>query len=88
MTIEQERDYWRGIASYLASCHAATAEYDGSLSGVSKARKKRLSDICEKAAQALDLERGGFWPHNSTDPQRIKERCLDAMHTLRGTRPD
>lgn len=82
MTLEQERDYWRGIAAYLASCHAATAEYDGQLSGTSKARKKRYAQICEKAAQAMTPEAGGFWPHSSTDPLRSKERCEDAMRAL------
>lgn len=82
MTLEQERDYWRNIACYLASCHAATAEYDGVMSSTSKSRRKRLATICKKASKALQPEKGGFWPHNSTDLRVVIERCEDAIVTL------
>jgi hypothetical protein len=36
---------WKRLALYLASCHAATAEYDGSLTSTSKTRRDRLVSI-------------------------------------------
>ena len=51
--LRRERDYWRMVACYLADCHAATAEYDGHLKGISKARRTRYASICHTAAQAL-----------------------------------
>lgn len=46
-------DDWKAAALYLADCHAATAEYDGSLRSVSSARKKRLRSICREASRLL-----------------------------------
>lgn len=49
--LESERDHWRGIALYLAECHAATLE---SLpKSASKSTYKRLSAICAWAAREL-----------------------------------
>ena len=78
--LKRERDYWRSVAAYLASCHAATAEYDGQLSTVSKSRKARFAAICQKAAEAMTP--GGFVPHNSTEPDKARERCEYAVKLL------
>lgn len=69
-----ERDYWRNVAAYLASCHAATAEYDGTLSGVSRARKERFASICHTAAQAMQTFR---WAHHRYEtPEDAEARCM------------
>jgi hypothetical protein len=52
-TMDAEIKRWKRIAVYLASCHAATAEYDGQLRGTSRSRKNRYSSLCEKAAKYL-----------------------------------
>lgn len=77
--IKRERDYWRSVAAYLAECHAATAEYDGQLSGTSQSRKKRYAALCEKAALAMQR---GFYPRASTDPQEAQRRCINAIQLL------
>jgi hypothetical protein len=82
MTIEEERNYWRNVACYLASCHAATAEHDGLMSTTSKSRRKRFAAICKTCSKALQPEKGGFWPHNSTDTKVVIERCEDAITSL------
>lgn len=79
---DRERDYWKAVAIYLADCHAATAEADGSMSGVSKSRKKRYASICALAAEALQ---GGFSrPHQTRDVASVAQRCLQAAHSLVG----
>lgn len=77
--VTKERDYWRTVAAYLASCSAATAEYDGQLSGVSNARKRRYAGLCEKAALAMQ---GDFRPTTSTDTEQSRARCVDAIRAL------
>jgi len=48
-TPDNEPD-WKAIALYLADCHAATAQHEGSMSRTSKSSKDRFISICEKAA--------------------------------------
>ena len=45
---------WKGIALFLAECHAATALYDGRLKSCSKYRRDRLNRICKKAAECIE----------------------------------
>lgn len=48
---KQEIEHWRLVASYLASCHAATLE---SLpKSASKCSRKRYVEICRRAAAYL-----------------------------------
>lgn len=79
--VQQERDYWRACAAYLASCHAATAEYDGQLSGVSRARKERFAGLCHKAAEMMRLF--GYPFPRIEKPEDARERCLSIMQKLR-----
>ncbi len=51
--LTEERDFWKGMALYLADCHAATATYDGELKSCSKSRQERLVSICKTAAEAI-----------------------------------
>lgn len=53
---EKELERWKRVAIYLASCHAATAEYDGQLKSVSLSRKDRYAEICHKAIRYLRNE--------------------------------
>lgn len=52
--LEKERDYWKRVAAYLATLHAATLEYDGSLKSVSRARKDRMLSFASIAADLMD----------------------------------
>lgn len=79
--LRRERDYWQGVALYLADCHAATAEHDGNLSSTSKSRRGRLGLICERAAQAI---KGGFMDVRIRNKESVAERCADAARALRG----
>ena len=75
--LKDEVEYWKRVAAYLAQCHAATAEYDGSLKSVSKARCKRFQDICATAAEAL---RGNFQDdRKSLVPRGIDDEIKSAM---------
>ena len=79
--LEKQVEYWRSFAAYLASCHAATAEYDGTLKGVSRARKARFGDICLAASLGLS----GRWHkkyHSDGDVQDAIDRCNRAMKTM------
>ena len=77
----KELEYWRKVAAYLASCHAATAEYDGQLSGISRSRKERYASICHTAAQAM--QPFGWSHYRYETPEDAKARCLAAMTKLR-----
>jgi hypothetical protein len=48
----EDAERWKGIALYLADCHAATA---GSLpKATSKSARARFVNICDKALQMLE----------------------------------
>lgn len=51
-----DRD-WQALALWLADCHAATAEYDGSLKSTSKSRRERLKSISARALRAIETGR-------------------------------
>lgn len=72
--LKRERDYWRKAAAYLASCHAATAEYDGSLKSTSKSRLDRLKNICATAVLMLTQQ---WHPRYDADGKvdLARERC-------------
>jgi hypothetical protein len=78
--IARERDYWRNCAAYLASVHAANAEYDGRLSTTSKSRKKRFASICNVAAQMM--RPFGWNESKRADPEDSRQRCEEAAKTL------
>lgn len=80
-----ERDYWRKVAAYLASVHAANYEYDAQLKGVSKSRRARFASICDIAAKALQ---GKFDKEQRFDYLRVaQERCAEAFAAFEATKP-
>ena len=81
--LERERDYWKRVAAYLASCHAATLEYDGSLKSLSRARKDRFLNIARKAADLMegrDSELGLGYARGTPEASAI--RCRDAVDRM------
>lgn len=78
--LERERDYWKRVAAYLASCHAATLEYDGSLKSLSRARKDRFLNIAKKAANLMEGRDGelGLGYARGT-PEEAAGRCRAAV---------
>lgn len=52
--LRQQEVGLRGFVLWLADCHAATAEYDGTLKGTSRARRERFASLCVDAAEAID----------------------------------
>jgi hypothetical protein len=84
MDLRRELEYWRNVACYLAECHAATAEYDGSLKKTSGTQRSRYASICEKAADAMKPFRMSPAYGFRTNPQLAEERCKAAAAKLRG----
>lgn len=72
-----EIDRLEGIALYLADCHAATSEYDGTLKSVSKSRSRRLREICLKASDML-TQRVPPPRRSSNYANTVLERLLEA----------
>ena len=70
---ERERDYWKNATTYLADCHAATAERECSLKSVSASKKSRYRDICKTAADLLDEVASK--PAYRTAAARVTARC-------------
>jgi hypothetical protein len=80
--LRKEVEYWKSLASYLASCHAAMAEYDGTLKGVSASRKKRFGAICVDAAMGLSGRWHEKYPHENRVQLAI-DRCTKAAEALK-----
>jgi hypothetical protein len=78
--LEKERDYWKRVAAYLASCHAATLEYDGSLKSVSGARKDRYISIVETAMDLMEGRDGELGiSYARGTPEQAAHRCRHAV---------
>ena len=71
---------WRDIAIWLADCHAATAEHDGTLRSTSRSRRARFHSICLDAAHMLHL--GRFFKE-ARPLERVLERLRDAAKESR-----
>ena len=84
----KECQRWKRIAAYLASCHAATAEYEGQLKRTSRSSKDRFASICQKA---MDYLKGVDSPpehFSSTHDQEIDhaiDRCKSISDKLKST---
>ncbi len=72
-----DAEYWKAVALYLADCHAATAEYDGTLKSTSKARRERFVSICQAAMGFLS--RTGTISLNTGAEDRVMARLRDAV---------
>lgn len=83
--LEKERDYWMRVASYLASCHAATLSYDGMLKSTSRSRLERFENIVKMAADMMD---GKDWQAGSgyarSTPEKSREDCLKTLAYMKG----
>ena len=74
----KEAEHWKKVASYLASCHAATAEYDGQLKSTSQARKNRFKSICTTAADLLEGKKLNSLSFSRTNIDEDIKRCRSA----------
>jgi hypothetical protein len=77
-TVTAERDYWRRVAAYLASCHAATAYNVLDRKTSSKSDKLRHLNIMSLCVSVLK----GVWPNRklqSDDIQPDIERCQGVL---------
>lgn len=75
----KEAAHWRLVASYLASCHAATLE--GLPKSASKSERRRLTQICRKAALFLKKQESPPYHYTSTDDEKVAheiQRCETA----------
>jgi hypothetical protein len=78
-TVTAERDYWRRVAAYLASCHAATANHVLSKKTGSKSEKRRHLEIMKFCVSVLN----GIWPDRKLQSDDIKpeiKRCQDVLN--------
>lgn len=81
--LERQVEYWRELAAYLASCHAATAEGLAHLSRTSKYERKRHADICAMAATGLEGKWAKKHTYNQRDEVKVAlDRCRDAADML------
>lgn len=81
--LEKERDYWKRVASYLASCHAATLSYDGTLKSTSRARRERFESIVRTASDMMvgyDWRAGSSYARST--PENAQKHCDDALSHL------
>jgi hypothetical protein len=78
--LEKERNYWMRVAAYLASCHAATLSYDGTLKSCSRSRRERFESIATIAAEMMD---GKDWRAGSSyarsTPDKSRDDCMKAL---------
>jgi hypothetical protein len=77
-TVTAERDYWRRVAAYLASCHAATALHLLELKSISKYEKRRMISLMQSCVSMLR----GIWPGRKVQSDDISaelKRCQDVI---------
>jgi hypothetical protein len=81
--LEKERDYWMRVASYLASCHAATLSYEGTLKRTSRTSRERLESIvrlCDDFMVGYDGNAGSGYIYST--PEKAKEFCAFALRDI------
>jgi hypothetical protein len=52
--LQQDLEYWKSVAVYLADCHAATALDEGRMKSTPKNQKKRFRWISATAGKLLE----------------------------------
>lgn len=78
-----ELEFWKGLALWLAQCHAATAQGEGMMSRTSKSSRSRFVSICERAALMIE-KRALIGPHvGKDDADKTIERLKGAVRDLR-----
>jgi hypothetical protein len=80
--MDNECQFWRSLALYLAECHAATAESVGGMKSTSAYNKRRLRSICKTAHDAIatggcDASLSLYW--NGKSDARVIDRCARAF---------
>lgn len=78
--LEKERDYWMRVASYLASCHAATLSGEGLLKRTSRTSRDRFARVTLIAAEMME---GQDWRAGSgyiySTPENAAKYCRDVL---------
>ena len=77
-TVTAERDYWRRVAAYMATCHAATAYGVLDKKTGSKAEKRRHLSLMEVCVSMLK----GIWPPSKLQSADISceiRRCQECF---------
>ena len=74
LILKSDALYWKRVASYLADCHAATADRHGRRKSCSKSGRQRLVDICGIAADMLEGKPTQKSLHRE-DAQEAANRC-------------
>jgi hypothetical protein len=82
--LEREVEYWKRVAAYLASCHAATMQHEALLSRTSKASRERFRGICKTAASMLrgndaGMPYGAVRQGGDASLRSAAERCEQAI---------
>ena len=81
--LQEEIDWWRGVAAYLASCQAAAGEQEAHREHSSSTRRARLAHLCHTAAGALSGEEVHV-DMMGIDVDSARQRCLEAAEALGG----
>ena len=78
--LEKERDYWKRVAAYLASCHAATLSSEGTMKRTSRSSRERFEGIVVIARDMMDGKdwRAGCGYAYST-PENAMKHCDEAL---------
>jgi hypothetical protein len=77
-TATAERDYWRRVAAYLASCHAASAMRTLERKSMPKNEKSRMIEIMKFCVSVLK----GVWPGHKLQSDDIEpeiRRCQSVI---------
>ena len=78
--LTRELDYWRGLAIYLADCHAATAEREGTLSSCSASRRDRFVNLLASCRDGLN---GNGTTRTYRSIPEVVDRCFRAEVALK-----
>ncbi|RQR87703.1 MULTISPECIES: hypothetical protein [unclassified Burkholderia] len=81
--LEKERDYWKRVAAYLASCHAATLSHEGMMSRTSRSSRDRFESIvrlCDDFMVGYDGNAGSGYALST--PEQAKRCCVQALAYL------
>jgi len=72
-----EAEKWKGLALYLADCHAATAEHEGRLKSTPNCRKVRYRGICRTAVAWIENRDHLKVPSVETVLERLKSAAKE-----------
>ena len=75
----RESERWMRAAAYLASCHAATLEHEGTFKSCSARSRERYVHICEIAADLLEGKPVARSMDEHDIEVRAAKRCREAV---------